>query len=267
MLDKVGVKISHTDDSFLLVRSSNFPAEVFFVDRKQAAKTVADGAADICICSELYVKQYDMPANHIERRLGFGKLSLSLLVPQDVKYDGLKWFNGKIVATPYPEMLASFFKVNNIKAVVRCVEEHAHRTINAGLADAVLDKVYSGSAIINEHLREVEKVMQSEAVMLIASDMAPSKRLIVDELLIRIDSVIAARGKKLISMNAPAEHVAEIHKLFPSVSNMTVTPTTAGSIVSITAVIDEARLWDSIDKLKALGVRDIVTRTVDNLIL
>lgn len=268
LLDKVGVRISGVEDGVLLARSLNFPAEVFFVDTMQTAKIVMDGLVDACICNELLMRQYGIAEDCAERRLGFDKSSLSLLIPLGVKYEGLRWFNNKAVATPYPEIISSFFKVNNIKAAVRRMDDGLYRCVSTGLADAVFGKVSSGSVMLNEHMREVEKVMFSEAVFMVAPSIDSVKRLIVDELLVRIDSVIAASTKKYVTMCVPADKVEHVAKLLNLNSIFSVVPTATGdSAVNLTAIMDRTRLWDSIEELRALGVHDIVACPVDNLIL
>lgn len=266
MLDKVGVKINKYDELPLLVRSYDFPAEIFFVEKVHVAKSVMEGLADVGVSSEFWVAQNGINSVNIVRRLGFDRATLSLLVPQDAKCDGLRWFNNRVVATPFPDILASFFKANAVKAVIRPMYENVYKAINAGIADAIMDKVYSGTSLLTEHLREVAKVFQSEALMIASPNISTSSRLIVDELLERIDSVIAARNKKYITMYVPVNKLVDVSLLLPSISTKNTPTSRKMEYVNINAVIDDSRLWDIIDKLRSLGVRDIVACPIDNII-
>lgn len=267
LLDKVGVKINKFEENTLLAKSTEFPAEVFFVEKTSVAKWVADGLADIGICSEFMLAAREIEPDCIVRRLGFERVTLSLLIPHEAKYDGVKWFNNRVVATPYPEILQQYFRVNAIKATVRPMYEQVYRAVNAGVADAVFDKVYSGTSLVSEHLREVEKVINSEAVVMVSPRIAPSRRLILEELLSRIDSVLAATSKKFVSMNVPSDKVDRISELLPSLCSHNIAPSKDPDWVAISTVMDETRLWDIVDKLRMLGVREIIACPIDNLIV
>lgn len=266
LLDKVGVKINKIEDASLLVRSTDFPAEVFFMDKFNVPQCVVDGFADIGICSEFMLLQHEISAKHIVRRLGFNRTTLSLLVPEDSKYDGIRWFFNRTIATPYPELLGNFFRNNGIKVNIRPMNEHVYKAVSAGIADAIFDKVYSGTSLVSEHLREAEKIMQSEAVIVASPDITPSKRLILEELLARIDSVLAAKNKKYVSMRVPSNQVARITELIPSMSPRHIFPTQDKKVLNIRILMDETRLWDIVEKLTMLGVTEIIALPVDNLI-
>lgn len=267
LLDKVGVKINRVDENTFIAKSSEFPAEVFFVEKVNAPRWTMEGLADICICGEYLLNISDISSDIIVRRLGFDKTTLSLLVPTDTKYDGVKWFNNRTIATPYPELLSQYLRPHAIKANIRYMSEMVYKSVNAGIADAVFDKVYSGTSLFNEHLREVEKVMASEAVIVVSPKITPAKRLILDELLSRIDSVIAAKGKKLVSMNVPTDKMDRISELLPSLCSQNINKSVDPNWVSISTVMDETRLWDIVEKLRMLGVREIIACPIDNLIV
>lgn len=267
LLEKVGVKINKSDENVLLARSTDFPAEVAFVEKNNTLKWVLDGLADVCICSEFSLVSCEVSHEQVIRKLGFGKVTLSLLVPYDTKYDGLRWFSNRVVATPYPNILQQFFKSNGVKSTVRPMYEHVYRSVNAHVADAVMDIVYSGTSLIAERLREVEKVFSSEAVMVVSNIITPSQRLILDELLSRIDSVIAAQSKKFVSMNVPADKLERISELLPSLCSQNISRLMDPNWMSISTVMDETRLWDIVEKLRMLGVREIIACPIDNLIL
>ena len=154
------------------------------------------GVADIGITGEYMALAKGTPEESIVKRLGFDRCSLSLAVPKEVKYKGLEWFIGKRVATPYPDALTKFFKSRNIRAHVIPVREQVSMSPKIGLADAIFDRVFSGTTLFSQHLKEVEVVMQSEAVLIANPNLSPQKLMILEELVMRINAVQCAMGKK-----------------------------------------------------------------------
>ena len=267
LLERVGVKISHFGDTTFIAKSSDFPAVVYFVDNHNAPCWTMEGLVDVCICCQFALNINDIDEKNIIRRLGYDKTTLSFLVPAETKYEGVKWFNGRSIATPYPELVNQFLKKNALKATVRHMNEQAYQSVNVGIADAVFDRIYSGTSLFNGHLREAEKYLTSEAVMVLSPKITPAKSLILDELLSRIDSVIASRNKKFVSMNVPADKIDRICELVPSLCSQNITNSLDPKWVTISTVMDDTRLWDIVEKLRMLGVREIIACPIDNLIV
>lgn len=267
LLDSVGVKLSVRESNPVLVRSSNFPAEVLFIEKDRIPEFVALGIVDIGICGEYLARQAGTPEDCIIKRLGFNKSTLSLAIPRDAKYRGIEWFIGKSIATPYPELLSRFLKSHGVKASTRLMREHVYLAPKLGIADAICDRVYSGTSLMSENLREVETVMTSEAILIATSTMSPLNKMILDEFLQRIDAIQAAVGKKFVRMNIPAGNLDEIIKILPSVHQPSISHYLDNEWLSVSVVMDEKRLWDILEKLKSLGAKEILICPIDKMIL
>lgn len=267
LLDSVGVKLSVRESNPILVRSSNFPAEVLFIEKDRIPEFVAQGIVDVGICGEYLARQAGTPDECIIKRLGFNKSTLSLAIPRDAKYRGIEWFIGKSIATPYPDLLSHFLKSHGIKATTRLMREHVYMAPKVGIADAICDRVYSGTSLMSENLKEVETVMTSEAILIATPQMSPLNQMILDEFLLRIDAIQEAVGKKFVSMNLPVANLDSIVGILPAVHRPSIAKYQDDSFVSVSVVMDERRLWDILERLKEFGAKEILICPIDKMIL
>ena len=250
----------------LLVQSGNFPVEVLFLRDDDIPQSVAGGVADVGIVGENEFVERAEKADVI-KRLGFSRCRLSLAIPKAVDYPGLEWFNGKKIATSYPGILNSFLKKNGIKAETHVITGSVEIAPGIGLADAIFDIVSSGSTLVSNNLREVEVVMQSEALLIGNPGMDDEKKAVLEELLFRFDAVKAAQGKKYIMMNVPNDRLADVTGVLPGIKSPTVMPLAQSGWSSVHTVLDEKRFWEIIGKLKSLGAEGILVLPIEKMIL
>ena len=187
LLTEAGIKFD-MGKRLLLVPSRNFPLEILFLRDDDIPQSVADGVADIGIVGENEFLEKNKNVKLV-KRLGFSKCRLSLAIPKSENYKSLSWFNGKIVATSYPEILNHFLSRNKIKANIHVITGSVEIAPNIGLADAIFDIVSSGSTLVTNHLKEVEVVMKSEAILIANPKLSEKKQYILEDLLFRINAV------------------------------------------------------------------------------
>ena len=250
----------------LLVQAGNFPVEVLFLRDDDIPQSVAGGVADVGIVGENEFVERAEKADVI-KRLGFSRCRLSLAIPKAIDYKGLEWFNGKKIATSYPGILKSFLKEKGIKADIHVITGSVEIAPGIGLADAIFDIVSSGSTLVSNNLREVEVVMQSEALLIGNPKMDADKKAILEELLFRFDAVKAAQGKKYIMMNVPDDRMSEVLAELPGIKSPTVMPLATKGWSSVHTVLDEKRFWEIIGKLKAAGAEGILVLPIEKMIL
>ena len=265
LLREADIKVSESKRT-LLVQSTNFPLEVLFLRDDDIPQSVASGVADIGIVGENEFEERQEDA-HVIRPLGFSKCRLSLAIPKDTPYENLSWFNGKKIATSYPGILRRFMNKNNIKADIHVITGSVEISPGIGLADAIFDIVSSGSTLIHNNLKEVEVVMQSQAVLIGNWKMDDEKRKTLNELLFRFEAVQVARDKKYVMMNAPKNRVDDITKVLPGIKSPTIIPLSDPEWCAIHTVLDEKRFWEIIGKLKALGAQGILVSPIEKMIL
>ena len=224
------------------------------------------GVADIGVVgeNEMLEKKENVV---IAKRLGFSKCRLSLAIPKDHEYTGIEYFNGKKIATSYPEILKDYFRTNNITAEIHVINGSVEIAPGIGLADAIFDIVSSGSTLVSNRLKEVEVVVKSEAVLVANPNLSEAKKAILDELIFRMESVQRAEKKKYILLNAPNDKLAEIESYLPGMKSPTVMPLAEEGWSSVHSVIEEKDFWEIIGKLKAAGAQGILVIPIEKMIL
>lgn len=265
LLAEAGIKVSSSKRT-LLVQSSNFPIEVLYLRDDDIPQSVATGVADLGIVGE---NEFEERGEHadIVRRLGFSRCRLSLAIPKSTDYQGLQWFEDKKIATSYPNILRRFLNEKGVNAHIHVITGSVEISPGIGLADAIFDIVSSGSTLVSNNLREVEVVMQSEALLIGNPTLSAEKRAVLDELLFRIESVKAAEDKKYVLMNVPSDRLDEIIQVLPGAKSPTVMPLATPGWNSVHTVIDEKRFWEVISRLKELGAQGILVIPIEKMIL
>ena len=265
LLKETGIKIGSSKRT-LLVQSSKFPLEVLFLRDDDIPQTVADGVADVGIVGENEFVERNENAD-IVKRLGFSKCRISLAIPKAVDYPGVEWFNGKKIATSYPNILRRFLADNSVKTDIHVIQGSVEIAPGIGLADGIFDIVSSGSTLVSNNLKEVEVVMKSEALLIGNKNLSAEKKAILDDLLFRVESVLIADDKKYVRMNAPKANLDEIVKVLPGLKSPTIIPLADPDWCSVHAVLDEKHFWEIVGQLKALGAEGILVTPIEKMIL
>jgi ATP phosphoribosyltransferase len=227
---------------------------------------VATGVADIGVVGENEFVERGEDAEIIQR-LGFSKCRLSLAVPKQDDYQGKEWFNGKKIATSYPNILRKYLKENNLDADIHVITGSVEISPGIGLADAIFDIVSSGSTLVSNNLREVEVVMKSEALLIGNKNLSEEKKQILEQMLFRFEAVRQAEGKKYVRMNAPKAHLQEIINVLPGLKSPTIIPLADDEWCSVHTVLDQKRFWEIIGKLKEMGAQGILVTPIEKMIL
>lgn len=265
LLAEAGVAIEESKRK-LLTQSNDFPLEVLYLRDDDIPQAVAMGVADVGIVglNEVEEKGFDVDIAH---KLGFGKCRISLAVPKSEEYNGLSYFNGKRIATSYPVILSKFFKENNINAEIHEIAGSVEIAPSVGMADAIFDIVSSGGTLVTNGLREVGKVMFSEAVLIANKNLNEEKQQLLSQLLFRFESVERSKGMKYVLMNLPHAKIEEAIAILPGMKSPTILPLAQEGWSSIHVVINERELWGKIEALKAIGAEDILVLSLEKMIL
>ena len=265
LLRDAGVTIKEEKRKFLM-RASDFPVEILFLRDDDIPQTVSMGAADLGIVgyNEVAERGYDVD---ILQKLGFGGCRISLAIPKTDAYEGLGYFNGKRIATSYPNVLTKYFHENGIEAEIHTITGSVEIAPAAGLADAIFDIVSSGGTLITNGLVEVEQVLHSEAVLIGTPGLSEDKMAIARQLMSRFESVLKGAGKKYLLLNIPTAALDEAVKILPAMRSPTVIPLAQKDWCSLQTVVDEKQLWSVIEQLKAIGAEDILVLALEKIVL
>jgi ATP phosphoribosyltransferase len=226
---------------------------------------VRDGVADIAIIGSNTEYEKNV-GNHIVMPLGFSRCRVSLAVPRDVQYSGPEYFNGKKIATSYPRTLQVFLDEKGIDAQIHCISGSVEIAPGIGLADGICDIVSSGSTLLKNGLKETDRVLESEAVLVATPSLPTEKQELLDRLVFRIKSVLSARNNKYIMLNAPASALDNICDILPGKKSPTVMPLQKEGWVSIHSVVSESKFWEVIGSLKDAGAEDILVLPIEKMI-
>lgn len=264
LLSSIGITIDDPKRKFLS-KAKDFDIETLFLRDDDIPQVVYTGTAGLGIVglNEVEEKGFDVD---IVSKLGFGGCRISLAVPKAEVYDGPAFFNGKTIATSYPNILSKYLKDNNINAEIKVITGSVEIAPAAGIADAIFDIVSSGSTLISNGLKEVEKVFQSEAVLIANKELSEEDKAVLDEILFRIDSYKLSRGKKYLLMNLPTSSLDEAVKILPAMRSPTVMPLASEGWCSLHSVVEEKSLWEKIRQLKAIGAEGILVIDLDKII-
>ena len=265
LLAEADIKIN-ANKRTLLAQAFSFPLEVLYLRDDDIPQCVANGVADIGVVGENeFVERNEDAA--IVARLGFSKCRLSLAIPRDTDYSGLEWFSGKKIATSYPVILRKFMNAKRVDADIHVITGSVEISPSIGLADAIFDIVSSGSTLVSNNLKEVEVVMQSEAVLIGNKNICAEKQSILHELLFRIEAVRSAEDKKYVRMNVPKSKLSDIVEVLPGLKSPTVIPLADSEWCSVHTVLSQKRFWEIIGKLKSMGAQGILVTPIEKMIM
>ena len=265
LLKECGIELNNGNKQ-LKAAAFNFPIEVFFLRDDDIPQYVYDGVADIGIVGEnvLLEKEKDI---ELVYRLGFGKCRLSIAIPKSMQYQSSIDLNGIKIATSYSNILHNYLAKNEIIAEIHEISGSVEIAPGIGLADAICDLVSSGSTLFTNGLKEVEVILQSEAVLTANKKLSVENKAILDKLLLRINAVKTAKNNKYILLNAPNDQLKNISRLLPGIKSPTIVPLAEEGWSSVQSVVNENDFWDVIEKLKSFGAEGIIVLPIEKMIV
>lgn len=264
IIKECGISISRNRKEKLKATATNFPAEILFLRDDDIPQYVEDGVADIGIVGENVVVEKNKKTKIIER-LGFSRCRLSLAIPKAVDYQDKGYFNGKRIATSYPHLLQQYLNSNDIDAEIHEISGSVEIAPGIGLADAICDLVSSGGTLFSNGLKEVETIFRSEAVIIANPQLSHDKKLVIEQLLFRIQSVLRAKKTKYILLNTPNDKIDQITALLPGMKSPTIMPLVEEGWSSLHSVVYEDQFWEVIDKLKEFGAQGILVMPIEKM--
>lgn len=263
ILKKCGLSFENYKSS-LISTCNNFPLEFLFLRDDDIPEYVQDGIAHIGICGENVIVEKGAKVTYLQK-LGFGKCNLKIAIPNDSPVKQLSDLNGKSIATSYPVILQNYLDSNHLKSEIIEISGSVEIAPNLGLSDAICDIVSTGGTLKSNGLKSFVDVMYSEAILIGTKDIELDPR--IQELLMRIQSVLRADGKKYVVLNIETKNLDKIKALLPGIKSPTVVPLAEEGWVAVHSVISESDFWEKINQLKALGSQGIVVMPMEKIII
>jgi ATP phosphoribosyltransferase len=240
--------------------------EVFYLRNGDIPQYLRDGVVDIAIIGENVLIEKGTDITIVEK-LGFSKCKVSLAVPKSFKYNSVKDFEGKRIATSYPNTVKNYLAKKGVKVDLHIISGSVEIAPNIGLADGICDIVSSGSTLFKNNLKEVEVMLKSEAVLAVSPSISEEGKTILGKLQFRIQSVLRARQSKYVLLNAPNDKLEAILALLPGMRSPTVLPLAEKGWSSVHTVVNKDTFWEVIDELKGAGAEGILVCPIEKMVL
>lgn len=249
----------------LVARVQNHDLDVLFVRTNDVIEFVRDDVADIGVTGEDLLAESGVELPRI-RSLGYGRCRLAAAVPTDSPHRVLDDLAGLRVATAHPNVTRRFFEDRRIPIDVIPISGAVEVAPRLGLAEAIVDLVSTGSTLVMNGLRLVDDVLPSEAI-LIASPAAHRERSTeLSEIEMLVSSVIAARNRKYLMMNAPAGQRIELERLLPGLESPSIIPLAHEGMIALHAVVEADEVWALLPRLKAAGASGILVLPIEKIL-
>ena len=265
LLKSCGIQIQNGKDQLKVV-VSNFPIELLYLRNSDIPQYLEDGVVDVAIVGENLLIEKEKKIEIIEK-LGFSKCRVSLAVPKNIADESLQYFEGKKIATSYPNTVQSFLNKNSINAEIHVISGSVEIAPSIGLADGICDIVSSGSTLFKNGLKETQVILKSEAVLAKSKTLTTEKEEILSRLLFRIQAVLRAKNTKYILMNVPNEKIEKVSSILPVLKSPTILPLAESGWSSLHSVIKENEFWEVIDALKSAGAEGILVIPIDKMVV
>ncbi|MDD4639177.1 MAG: ATP phosphoribosyltransferase [Bacteroidales bacterium] len=249
----------------LVARCKWFPMEILYLRDDDIPQAVSMGVADIGIVGLNEVEEKLFPVEKIYT-FSFGKCRMSLAIPRGEEYMDVNYFEGKRIATSYPNILENYLRNEGIKAEIHQIAGSVEIAPSVGLADAIFDIVSTGGTLISNGLREVVTVMDSHAVLIATPGLEVSKREILDQLVVRFESVERSKGMKYLLMNLPRNVIDDAIRVLPGMRSPTILPLAQDGWCSVHVAVYERDLWQKLEKLKSLGAEGILVLSLEKMV-
>jgi ATP phosphoribosyltransferase len=246
--------------------SSNFPIEFLFLRDDDIPGYVEDGVADLGVVGLNVLMEHTRKVD-IVKELGFSKCRLSLAIPRSETYTDLSQFEGKSIATSYPNLTNQFLQKNGVNAEMHEISGSVEIAPSIGLAEGICDIVSTGGTLLSNGLKEVATVFQSQAVMISNNSLSAEKQAILDKLLFRIDSVQRGQNAKYVVLNVQEQNIEKVTALLPGMKSPSVLPLATKGWFSLHSVIEENDFWNIIENLRDAGAEGILVLPIEKMIL
>ena len=275
LLQRCGLKITRSKDQ-LFCYGENMPVDLLLVRDDDIPGLVSDDVCDLGIAGLNVVNEKRLGLESEGKlalfdqvfALDFGHCRLAIAAPDDRSYTSIADLQDSAIATSYVATLRNFLREHGIQARIEYFSGAVEIAPKLGKADFICDLVSTGKTLTANQLREVELVLESEAVIIqTRAPLSDDKQELVDRILQRLDGVLQVRESKYIMLHAPRSALSEITDLLPGAEYPTVIPLEGdGERVAVHAVCRENVFWETLENLKRAGASSLLVIPVEKML-
>jgi len=272
LLKDAGLRIQNGKNS-LTARVENFAAELMFVRDDDIPTFVSDGVCEFGIVGQNVIEEFalgrDEPGYDILAELAFGRCSLKIAAPEASPYEGAQSLAGARIATTYPRLLERFLQQRGISAEIVKMNGAVELAPRLQIAPFVCDLVSTGATLEANGLKPVETVLESQAALIrTRKALDEGRSSIAEQLLSRIDGVLATKESKYIMLNASEEDLDRITGLLPGAEAPTIIPLHGRpGHFAVHAVCQESVFWETLQRLKGAGASAILVVPIEKMMM
>lgn len=265
LLEGIGLRFDNYKRS-LMLEAKNFDVELLLIRDDDIPEYVQDGVCDLGFVGANVTAE--MGANVTSLRgLDYGVCRLSLAAKKNGEIQSVSDFQGKTIATSYPNLTQSYLEKKGIEAKIVTISGAVEIAPRLKVADAICDLVSTGSTLKANGLEEIQSIFESETELIRTNKkLSPGKQKLIEKFLTRIDGYQQAERSRYIMMNAPKKAVPKIKDIIPSLKSPTVMPLADEAMVAIHSVIPIDQFWVVMEQLKAEGASGIVILPIESMI-
>jgi ATP phosphoribosyltransferase len=264
LLHSAGLVFEEHDRS-LVARVQNHPLDILFVRTGDVVEFVNDGVAEAGITGADILAESGA-ALPILSRLGYGRCRLAAAVAADAPYEAIADLAGTRIATSHPNVTRRFFADQAIPVEVITLSGAVEVAPRLGLADAIVDLVSTGSTLSMNGLRAIGDILPSEAILVAGTQAVVEHAAELESIVTMFGSVIAAKGRKYLMMNAPAACLPELEAMLPGLESPSVIPLAHDGMIAIHSVVGTDEVWGLLPRLKAAGASGILVLPIEKIL-
>jgi ATP phosphoribosyltransferase len=264
LLDRAGLHVVDGADRKLYADTVNPEVTILYARAADIPEYVADGAADVGITGLDQVEEHASGRLVDLLDLEFGACKLVLAAPEDGDVESVADLAGGTVATEFPNITRRFFAEEGVDVEITEVTGATELTPHVDIADAIVDITSTGTTLRMNRLAVIADVLESSVRLLAREDVRDDEK--VEQIRMALESVKAAEGKRYLMMNVPDDRLDAVKEVIPGLGGPTVMDIAGGDMLAVHAVVDERRVFETINDLKAEGASDILVTEIERMV-
>lgn len=266
LLEGIGLQFDNYKRS-LMLQCRNFDVELLLIRDDDIPEYVQDGVCDLGFVGGNVTAETGADVTRL-RGLEYGICRLSLAARENGDIQTVQDFDGKTIATSYPNLTRSYLEEKGIEARIVTISGAVEIAPRLEVADAICDLVSTGNTLKANGLVEIETIFESETELIRTNkELSLGKKKLIEKLMLRMDGHQQANRSRYIMMNAAEEDVPKIKEIIPSLKSPTVMPLADEGMVAVHTVIPIDRFWEVMEQLKAAGASGIVILPIESMIV
>ena len=227
---------------------------------------LALGSRDVGFAGADWVAELE--ANVVELLdTGLDPVQVVAAAPKTLLVDGRLPTRHLVVASEYERLAERWIAQRRLSA--ECVRSYgATEVFPPEDADVIVDNTATGATLEANGLVVLDELMRSSTRLyanpLALKDRARRRR--IDDLVMLLDSVLVARRRVMLEVNASAECLEAVVAVLPSMRQATVAPLFGNGGYAVKAAVPRDALPEVIPAVKAAGGTDLVVSTFSQIV-